>query len=185
MKTPDQDPSSHSTSAGGPLTLAQQTENLLKRRSFTTELPALKELVGSYDFNNDKIQTKIKCYKWAGYSLLFAIPLISTLVAFMANASDEAPLGPPASWMQAWVPTMSLGLAVLTVINSIVKPAVRFERSCRVGIDFFHWRCAFLEKLEQIDLKKDGALLEYVTDARKEFRKLQLADIGLALPDQT
>lgn len=185
MKTPDPNHSAPGSPVGTSLTLTQQSEELLKRRGLTTELPALKELVGSFDFNKAKIDGKITNYKVAGYVLLFAIPIISTLLAFMANASDDAPLAPPASLMQAWIPTMSLALAVLTVINSIVKPAVRFERCCRVGIDFFHWRCAFLEKLEQIDLKKDGALLEYLTEARKEFKKLQIADIGLALPDQT
>ncbi len=185
MKSPDQNPSSPSTSAGRPPTLTQQTEELLKRRGFTSELPALKELVRSFDFNKGKIDDKIFYYKWGGYGLLFSIPIISTVIAFMANASADSAPELPASLMLAWVPTMSLALAILTVINSIVKPAVRFDQCCRVGIDFFHWRCAFLEELEQIDLKQEGALLKHVTKARSEFKELQFADISLALPDQT
>jgi len=103
----------------------------------------------------------------------------------MANASEDATLDPSVSWLQGKVPLMSLILAVLTVVNSIIKPGIRFDRCCRIGVDLFHWRCSFLEGLEKIESSKEKELLEFLSNKRKEFRKLQLADISLALPDQT
>lgn len=165
--------------------LEQQAKELLERKKYTTVLPVLQELVGSFDYNERKIQKKVEDYKLVGHLLLFAIPIFSTLIAFMANASEDVTLDPRVSWLAGSVPFMSLVLALLTVVNSIVKPAVRFDRCCRIGVDLFHWRCSFLEGLEKLDPMNDKKLLEFLINKRKEFKKLQLADITLALPDQT
>ncbi len=165
--------------------LGQQAKELLLRKKYENELPVLNELVGSFDYSERNIRKKIWIYKYVGYFLLFAIPIISALIAFMANASEDATLDPSVSWLQGKVPLMSLILAVLTVVNSIIKPGIRFDRCCRIGVDLFHWRCSFLEGLEKIESSKEKELLEFLSNKRREFRKLQLADISLALPDQT
>jgi hypothetical protein len=166
-------------------TLEKQAKELLDRRKYTTKLPALDELVESFDFSHDNVEKKIQNYKAAGRFLLFAIPIVSALLAFVANVTDDARLHPPVSWLQGSVPSLSLSLALLTVINSIVKPSVRFERCCRIGVDLFHWRCTFLEGLEKLHPVDEKTLVEFLAKERKEFRKLQLADISLALPDHS
>lgn len=166
-------------------TLEQQAKDVLVRKNYSTDLPALKELVDSFQFNTDKVAKKIDTYKAAGAFLLFAIPIVSALLAFVANVTDDTRLHPPVSWLQGSVPSLSLSLALLTVINSIVKPSVRFERCCRIGVDLFHWRCTFLEGLENLHPVDEKTLVEFLAKERKEFRKLQLADISLALPDHS
>src|ERR1019366_9950803 len=89
------------------------------------------------------------------------------------------------NWLEGSVPLLSLCRALMTVLNSVVKPAVRFESCCRIGIDLFHWRCAFLEGLETLNPLDDKTLVEFLARERKKFKEIQEADIGLALPDQT
>jgi hypothetical protein len=166
-------------------TLKQQAKEVLVRKNYATDLPALTELVDSFQYNSDKVAKKTDNYKAAGLFLLFAVPIVSALLAFMANTTDDTKLQPPISWLQGSVPALSLYLALLTVINSIVKPSVRFERCCRIGVDLFHWRCAFLEGLENLHPVNDKTLVEFLAKEREELKKHQLADIGLALPDHS
>lgn len=165
--------------------LDQQTQTLLVRRNYTTELPVLKELVDSFEYNNNKVIEKVCRYKVVGCFLLFAIPVASTVIAFVVNMTPEARLDPLIKWLEGSVPFLSLCLALLTVLNSIIKPAVRFERCCRIGLDLFHWRCAFLEGLEGLNPLDTKTLVEFLAKERVKLRKIQEADIGLALPDQT
>jgi hypothetical protein len=165
--------------------LDQQAQALLARRNYTTVLPTLKELAGSFDYNNNKIMKKIGGYKTVGFFLLFAIPVVSTLIAFVVNITPNNGSDSTIKWLEGSVPLLSLCLALMTVLNSVVKPAVRFESCCRIGIDLFHWRCAFLEGMETLNPLDDKTLVEFLARERKKFKEIQEADIGLALPDQT
>ena len=158
---------------------------VLERRNYHTDLPLLKELTDSFNYNHEKVEKKIRNYKAGGFFLLFAIPIVSTVSAFLINVPEETETPWLLNSLRASLPLLSLILALLTVLNSIVKPAVRFSRCCRIGLDFFHWRSAFLEGLEKLEPLDDKKLVDYLADERKKFRKIQEAQIELALPDQT
>ena len=168
----------------GHLKLHDEVKGLLERRHYQTDLPLLQEMISSYNFNDGSVGKKVSRYKVLGLILLLAIPIISTIISFAVNLTDASHAVPPLAWMKVCVPVLSLALTLLTVLNSVLKPSVRFARSCRIGVELFHWRCGFLEALETVDLSDDKKLMECLSDHRKSLRRIQEAQINLALPDQ-
>ena len=166
------------------MNLHDEVKHLLERRNFRDDLPLLDEMISSYGYNDGSVHRKVARYKALGLVLLLAIPIISTIVSFAVNLTDSSPSMPPLAWLKSCVPVLSLALTLLTVLNSVLKPSVRFARSCHIGVELFHWRCAFLEALETVDLHDEKKLMACLAEHRKSLRKIQEAQINLALPDQ-
>jgi len=164
--------------------LLYEVKSVLERRKHPGDLPLLNELVESFALNVSINDKKILRYKAMGAILLLAIPIISSTVSFAVNMTDSAQFQAPVSWLRGTVPTLSLVLTLLTVLNSVLKPSVRFTRSCQIGVELFHWRCAFLEDLEKVDLADEKHFLDCLAKHRQTLRKIQEAQISLALPDQ-
>jgi hypothetical protein len=55
----------------------------------TAEALLVEELAGSFDYNHGKIEKKIEFYKVVGWITLVAIPVISTLIAFLINLPES------------------------------------------------------------------------------------------------
>ncbi|WP_319574934.1 hypothetical protein [uncultured Desulfobacter sp.] len=157
-------------------------KTVLNRRGYDHDIPSLKELADSYEYNQKKILRKIKWYKVGGYILLITIPIFSTLLAIAANKGEDAPQ--LSKWIYDATPYLSLLLVVLTVLNTAFKPESRFTVCCGVGLDLFHWRLEFLAGLELLEPLDNKILVTYLEQARKKLRKIQEADIKLALPEQ-
>jgi hypothetical protein len=164
--------------------LRDEVTRVLERRKHPADLPVLDELVESYRLNDRNNSLKITRYKVSGAVLLLAIPIISSTVSFAVNMTDTAHFQAPVSWLRGSVPLLSLVLTLLTVLNSVLKPSARFSRCCRIGVELFHWRCALLEDLEQVDLGDERHLLACLAEHRKALRKIQESQINLALPEQ-
>ncbi len=164
----------------------QEVKSILERRGYQADLPALNDLTASFKSDHDLILRKVKVYKRIGFVLLLSIPVISTLITFAVGMTHHAQsAGPQLEGLKDAVPLLSLFLTLLTVLNSVLKPAARFDRSCRLGLDFFHWRCTFLEDLEKLGDLDDKNLLNFLTTQRKALRKIQESQINLALPGQS
>lgn len=157
-------------------------KTVLNRRGYDHDIPSLKELAESFEYNNQKILCKIWWYKVSGYVLLITIPIFSAIIAVAANKGEE--ITALSKGILDLAPYLSILLVVLTVLNTAFKPGSRFTVCCRVGLDFFHWRLEFLEGLELLEPLDDKGLVTYLEEARKKLRKIQEADIGLALPEQ-
>jgi hypothetical protein len=168
------------------VSLHQEVKAILERRGYTTDLPVLNELTGSFKFDYDRIHRKVGIYKVIGFVLLLSIPIISTLITFVVGMTHHAlPANSQLMGLKDSVPLLSLFLTLLTVLNSVLKPSVRFDRSCRIGLDLFHWQCAFLEELEKLGTLDDKTLMNFLTVQRKALRKIQESQINLALPDHS
>lgn len=159
-------------------------KTILNKREYDPDydLPSLWELADSYEYNLGKVLRKIKWYKVGGQVLLITIPILSTLLAIAANKGEYAPT--LSQWIHDVTPYLSILLVALTVLNTAYRPGSRFTVCCRIGIDFFHWRLEFLEGLELLEKLDNRSLVKYLEEARKKLRKLQEADITLALPEQ-
>lgn len=157
-------------------------KTVLNRRGYDNDIPSLKELADSFEYNNQKILSKIWWYKVSGYVLLITIPIFSAIIAVAMNKGEEIPAFSLSILEIA--PSLSILLVVLTVLNTAFKPGSRFTVCCGIGLDLFHWRLEFLEGLELLEPLDDKSLVTYLEAARKKFRKIQEADINLALPEQ-
>jgi len=162
--------------------LCRVAKTVLGRRGYDNDLPSLRELTDSYEYNNQKILCKIRWYRVGGYVFLITIPIFSTLLAVALNKGGAAP--ELSQWVLGVAPYLSLLLAALTVLNTAFKPGSRFPVCCRIGLDLFHWRLEFLEGLELLEPLDDKRVVKYLEEARKRLRKIQEADITLALPEQ-
>ena len=165
---------------------AQELATILKRKGFTGETsdyPLLNELAGSYAYNDSRTGRKVEYYKWGGFFLLFAIPLLSTVIAATANGPDDSAM---LACLKSSIPATTLILAILTTLNSIIRPGQRFNECCRIRLDYFHWKCEFLEGLEKLSKPvTEEALLALLEAQRKRMKPLQEKPIALALPDQS
>lgn len=165
---------------------AQEVATILKRKGFpveTADYPLLNELVGSYVYNDSRTGRKVEYYKWIGFILLFVIPLLSTVIAATANGPDDIPM---LKCLKSSISATTLILAILTTLNSILRPGQRFNECCRIRLDYFHWKCEFLEGLEKLPKPvTEEELLALLEAQRKKMKPLQEKPIALALPDQS
>lgn len=157
-------------------------KTVLNRRGYDHDIASLKELTDSFEYNNQKILCKIWWYKVSGYALLITIPIISAILAVALNKGEEIPT--LSKGILNVAPYLSILLVVLTVLNTAFKPGSRFTVCCGIGLDFFHWRLEFLAGLELLEPLDNRSLVTYLEEARKKLRKIQEADIKLALPEQ-
>ena len=189
MSDPEQSPATSDPAKFKPgsrsrASLGKQVEFVLDRKGYRAELPLLMEMMQSFEYNSNLIMLKIKFYKYGGLVLLIAIPVVSTIIASIVNISECKGSGAATNWCGAWaLPTLTLCLALLTVLNSIFKPSVRFARVAQIGVELFHWRCEFLRDLEAEDSWDDKKLMALLTEKLKTFQKIEEAQIDLALPD--
>ena len=157
--------------------LHDRVRDVLDRNGYKGSM-LLDELMGSYEFNNQKILEKIRNYKIAGTFLLYAIPVISMLTATLNKES----------LFSGSISPLLILLSLFTLFYSILKPAERFQRCCQVGISFFHWRCELLEGLDELPVPATAAgetkLKIHLTRMQKKLKSLQASDIKLYLPDQ-
>lgn len=158
--------------------LHDRVKDLLGRNGYNKDSMLLDELMGSYEFNNQKILEKIRNYKIAGTFLLYAIPVISMLTATLNKES----------LFSGSISPLLILLSLFTLFYSILKPAERFQRCCQIGIGFFHWRCEFLEGLDELPAPAtaagEGQFKVHLTKMQKKLKSLQASDIKLYLPDQ-
>lgn len=166
---------------------ATAARQVLHDKQYTADCYPLSELVRTVVGTEKNLRNKIGLYKWSALFLLVAIPLISTLVSVIitpdAPVAVGAPLEPFAA-LRGVAPYISLVLTLMTLLNSIFKPAERFHTACLMSIKTAQLRSeivADLERLATPPAEKD--VLDLVHKHRKNFVAYQEQLIGLFLPE--
>lgn len=126
----------------------------------------------SYDFNNKLIQCKIRSYKGLGAVLMIGLPIISAITAGLASMDQSPESG-------LWVKWLSIAVTAGSTFGVSLRPAVRFESSCKAGLELFHWRCRFMEGLAVLAPLDEKGLVQFVGEMRKELKELSAQGISL------
>jgi hypothetical protein len=144
----------------------------------------LNDLVRIITEHTENVVKKVKWYKWFGFFLLMAIPLLSAFLSFLINIQkgDGNYLVSLAEWTLPW---LSLIVTVLTILNSIFKPAERFSMACHMGIELDVFKRTFLIDMGTIKEVDDDKLAKFVNDKSEKFRNIQENLIHLFLPQKT
>lgn len=153
--------------------LVEKVHSILKDRGYEKINDPLDYLAGTIDQNLKNALGKVTWYKWSGFFLLIAIPMLSTLLSiFVTEGSAETV-----------VKALSYSLTLLTLFNSIFKPGERFRQACLMGIRIGTFRSSFLSELAQLEVVNDKSLLVLVERLNREFEQYQEQLIGLFLPE--
>ena len=130
----------------------------------------LADLKARHEYHRKLVVKKTFIFKWMGYVMVLAIPILSAIWTAM-----------PQFGVAATVLSLSgLFLTILTIINSTLKPQDRFLASTMQAIALEDWKTDLnrhLWELDDDDGKKFLALME-----RKDR---ELSDIGKAIANAT
>lgn len=163
--------------------LAGQARKILSGKNYREPCYPLDDLLRIIVESIHNTERKVLFYKWFGFFLLVAIPLLSTVLS-VALASDEKNRQELVRFLLQYAPYLSLALTVMTLLNSIFKPGERFQTACFISIQISHFKSDLLADLEKLPLPVDTeGLLKLVHRRRKEFESYQEQLIGLFLPE--
>ena len=153
-------------------TFLAESKSILHTKGYNKEFYPLEELARSVKYNQENTMRKIRVYKWSGFFLLTAIPLISAFLS-VAIKADE---------LSSVIFPLSLILTLMTVLNAIFRPGERFQHVCLIGIKIDSFKTYFLTELMILEPINDSALATFINKKRKEFESHQKELIGLFMP---
>jgi hypothetical protein len=157
-------------------------KKILEAKGFTKDHPALNELIGAIHFDQCSTQRKILWYKWPGLILLVATPLISALISIaIASSGDKNSYLLPPNVLAIALPLASLTLTIMTIFDSAFKPAERFKRACKIGIEIQNFKGQLLADLQQLSTEEE--LNKYIPQKRQKFTQFSMALVDLFLPE--
>jgi hypothetical protein len=145
---------------------------ILKNRGFKDKCLPLDDIAERIENIDHNIQGKIFIYKWSGMIVLFLVPLISTMLSVFATENLTT----------VWVKTLTYTLTILTLINSIFRPSLRFKDLCEMGVQIKELRSAFLAALESLSNVKESDLLAIRATYDKDLVIQEKRLIGFFLP---
>jgi hypothetical protein len=132
-------------------------------------LPELqKDLEDRYKFHLENAEKAVKRFKPLSLGFGLAIPLLAAFVSFAMS---------PDSLISRTVATyLGLALTLLTICNSVLKPAERFSKAVELTIDLHEWKLDAGISITEADETK-------VEDFHNLIRKLdeKLSKIGKAM----
>ena len=130
----------------------------------------LADMKARHEYHKKLVEKKTCIFKWMGYIMILAIPIISAILTAM-----------PQFGVAASVLSLSgLFLTILTIINSTLKPQDRFLSSTMQAIALEDWKTDLNRHLWELgddEGKKFLALME-----RKDR---ELPEIGKSIADAT
>jgi hypothetical protein len=153
-------------------------QKILKSRQLPTDCPSLLELINAIGFEQQSVQKKVPWFKWMGFFLLGAIPLLSALMSTAVASGDKF------QWPGLEQATLvaSLILTVMTIVNSTFKPAERFKELCAIGIGIQKFKSDLLLSLESLPAANEDKLHEQVGKMRQDFSRYSTALSALFMP---
>ena len=166
--------------------LPEKAKKILKEKNYTKDCYPLDELINVVIATEKNVRSKVFWYKWSGLIFLVSIPLISALLSVIIT-QDSNPATNSSNtfrYLLPIAPYLSLGLTLITILNSIFKPSERFRTACFMSIKVSHFRADILADLEKLpSAVSDEVLLKVVHKHRKDFEFYQEQLVGLFLPE--
>ena len=167
--------------------LLEKAKKILSDNNYTKDCYPLDDLFQTVVETESIVGRKVFIYKWFGFFLLVAIPIISTFLSvIITHNTEEVSLNNTQNIFEALLPIapyLSLGLTLMTILNSIFKPGERFQAACFMSIKISHFRSDILADLEKLSPVDDESLLKLVHKHRKVFESHQEKLVGLFLPE--
>jgi hypothetical protein len=155
---------------------SEEVCEILKRKNYTATCYPLFHLTNSIMKNDKFVNNKVTIYKYLALPLLLGIPLISTYLSIVANMKGD-------EFFTNSLRYASVILTVMTVVNSIYRPRVRFAKSCKLEIKIEHFKSNFLGTLEKMQKIDEESLLAFESEQRAKFETYQEELITLFLPE--
>lgn len=167
--------------------LLEKAKTILKERNYTKDCYPLYELINTVVLTEKNVNRKVFWYKWSGFILLVSVPLISTLISVIISQETKVAGSGPVNIFIALLPIapyLSLGLTLMTILNSIFKPSERFRTACFMSIKISHFKSDILAEIEKLSSPIDNiALLKMVHLKRIDFELYQEQLVGLFMPE--
>jgi hypothetical protein len=153
---------------------SDQAELILKEKGYEGNYFAssLLEIIKG-DFQ--KIRYKIPFYKWAGVTLLTAIPILAAVLTVGTNSK------PP--WPGFLLLPISLSLTIFTILNSIFKFRSRFQKACELYMEIESFIFNLLNKIKNVVPNQEGVLIEMLREERIAFERLRKDQLCLFMPE--
>jgi hypothetical protein len=104
----------------------------LSRKSLSDFQKALED---RYLFHKEKAERQVTTFKPIGFIFGLAIPIIAAVVTF--SMTTESGISKPVAAL------MGLGLTLLTIVNSVLKPDERFAKAAQHCIALEEWKREF------------------------------------------
>lgn len=153
--------------------------HVLHEKGYSKESYPLHSLAETVESNHKNARSKVFMYKWSGFFLLTAVPLISAFLTIGLSNDKTSSL----QWItETAVLTLSFILTLLTVLNAIFRPGERFYQVCLIGINIETFKSDFLTDLTQLKVVDDVILAKFIQEKRKAFEGYQEKLIGLFMP---
>ncbi len=159
--------------------LRSTVREMLRNRGYDRECLPLEDVAFEIGETIQNLSRKVKLYKWPGMILLVLIPVISTSLSVLVTRSQR-PSGIVIPL--AVVESLSYGLTLLTLFNSIFAPRERFTSLCHMGIPLHEVAITFLAKLETLQAPKQHELHALAAEYERILFPYKKGLISLFLP---
>ena len=114
----------------------------------------------------------VKIYKYLGYFLGVAMPLLAALVTYLSTASDKIPI--------LYASITGLLLTFLTVLNEVLKPSQRFLSAVQLSHELEEFKTDVEIELRELSRKDPQNLEEIYTVLRTRNRQLSVVGEAMA-----
>jgi hypothetical protein len=114
----------------------------------------------------------VKVYKYLGYFLSVATPLLAALVTYLSTASGKIPI--------VYASITGLFLTFLTVLNEVLKPGQRFLSAVQLSHELEEFKTDAEIELRELSRRDPQNLEEIYTVLRTRNRQLSVVGEAMA-----
>lgn len=130
----------------------------------------LADLRARHEYHRALVEKKISVFKWMGYILILAVPILSAILTAMPQFGVQASL----------LSLSGLFLTIMTIVNSTLKPQDRFLSATMQAIALEDWKTDLNRHLCEIENGEEKKFLSLM-----ERKDRELSDIGKAIANAT
>ena len=127
-----------------------------------------KTLEARYSFHKEKAERHVTLFKPIGFTFGLAIPIFAAVVTFSISSESGVP--------QPVAAVMGLGLTLLTIVNSVLKPDERFSKGAQYCIALNEWKLEFDIRAAEADTTDETAFHAMIQEMDRK-----LSEIGKAM----
>ena len=135
----------------------------------------LAHLAEEFDKTDRRVMVKVWIYKPLAFVVLLFVPLVSATVSVLSTQHKGT---------EAVAIGLSYGLTILTLLNSIFRPADRFRELCTMGMRVHTLRDEFMSKLREHSkgADKQVKLIKLCEEYEQKLNPTNTRLIALFLP---